>query len=96
MPGKTIKVSEVQGTDQSATQDVAQLPSYVLPAPVYQTLKWVVLVLLPLVAVAYPQLAAIWGWPLSDQVAQTCNVAALALGVLIGVSQLKPVMTGGK
>lgn len=96
MADKTIKVSEVQGTDQSATQDVAKLPSYVLPAPVYQTLKWVVLVLLPLVAVAYPQLAAIWGWPLSDEVAQTCNVAALALGVLIGVSQLKPVVAGGK
>lgn len=69
-------------------EDVAQLPAYVLPSRAYQLCKWTTLVLLPLVAVAYPQLAAIWGWPLSDEVSQTASVAALVLGALVGVSQV--------
>lgn len=69
-------------------EDVAQLPAYVLPSWAYQLCKWTTLVLLPLVAVAYPQLAAIWGWPLSDEVSQTASVAALVLGALVGVSQV--------
>lgn len=82
--------------EEGTQGDVTQLPAYVLPAWAYQLLKWVDLVLLPLVAVAYPQLAAIWGWPLADQVAQTSSVAALAIGVLIGASQLKPHVMGGE
>lgn len=77
--------------DEEKTQevgDVAQLPAYVLPSWAYQLCKWTTLVLLPLVAVAYPQLAAIWGWPLSDEVSQTASVSALVLGALVGVSQV--------
>lgn len=69
-------------------EDVTQLPAYVLPAWAYQLCKWTTLVALPLVAVAYPQLAAIWGWPLSDEVSQTASVVALILGALVGVSQV--------
>lgn len=77
--------------DEEKTQeveDVAHLPAYVLPSWAYQLCKWTTLVLLPLVAVAYPQLAAIWGWPLSDEVSQTASVAALVLGALVGVNQV--------
>ena len=73
---------------KASEEDVTQLPRYVMPTWLYQLCKWVTLVALPLASVAYPQLAGIWGLPMADQVAQTCSVLALVLGVSIGVSQL--------
>ena len=81
-------MDEEKALEAEGVEDVAQLPAYVLPSWAYQLCKWTTLVLLPLVAVAYPQLAAIWGWPLSDEVSQTASVAALVLGALVGVSQV--------
>lgn len=75
------------------TEDITKLPEYILPSWAYHVLKWLALVALPLVAVVYPQLGAIWGWPYGGEVAQTCSIAGLAVGVLIGTSQLKATVT---
>lgn len=77
-----------------AERDVTQLPAYILPGWLYQMLKWVTLVGLPLVGTAYPMLAQVWGWPLSDQISQTSTILALVLGVSIGVSALAPKVRG--
>lgn len=70
------------------TDDVTQLPKYWLPEGVYQGCKWAAAVALPLVGVVYTTLATVWPLPAAPQVAVTAQVAALALGVLIGASQL--------
>lgn len=74
--------------------DITQLPKYWLPEKAYLALKWIALVMLPLLAIAYPTLADIWGWPAGTQVSETCNVIALAIGVTIGASQLKATIGG--
>lgn len=77
------------GIPDEVEEDVSQLPAYILPSWAYLTLKWATLVGLPLVSVAYPALAAVWGWPLSDEVSRTATIAALVCGVTIGISQIK-------
>lgn len=78
--------------DDNKTVDETEVPvdqvprAYWLPGPVYTALKWAVLVALPAIGVFYSALAGIWGLPLADEVSQTCNVAALLGGALIGVS----------
>lgn len=56
---------------------------------VYDVLKWVVLVVIPALSTAYVGLAAIWGWPLSDEVAKTASVICVLLGALLGISTLQ-------
>lgn len=63
-------------------------PRYWLPDAAYDVLKWVALVALPAVGWGYGQLAQIWALPLGGEVTATCSLAALVIGVLIGVSQL--------
>ena len=57
-----------------------------LPSPVYDALKWVVMIVLPALSTAYVGLAAVWGWPLADEVAKTCSVVCVLLGALLGIS----------
>ena len=52
----------------------------------YDILKWVVMIVLPALSTAYVGLAAIWQWPLADQVAKTCSVLCVLLGALLGIS----------
>lgn len=81
--------------DDTKTADVTEVPveevprRYWLPDGVYVALKWAVLVALPAVGTFYSALAGIWGLPLADEVSQTCNVAALLGGALVGVSAAK-------
>ena len=76
------------------TVPVEDVPrTYWLPGPVYTALKWVVLIAIPAVGVAYSALAGIWDLPLADEVSQTCNVVALFGGALIGVSAAKGALT---
>lgn len=63
-------------------------PRYWLSDAAYDVLKWVALVALPAVGWGYGQLAQIWALPLGGEVTATCSLAALVIGVLIGVSQL--------
>lgn len=87
-----IGVKETPG--DVPADDITQLPKYWLPENAYLALKWIALVMLPLLAIAYPTLANIWGWPAGTQVGETCNVVALAIGVTIGASQLKATIGG--
>ena len=57
-----------------------------IPSPVYDVLKWVVMIVLPALSTAYVGLAAVWGWPLADEVAKSCSVVCVLLGALLGIS----------
>lgn len=52
----------------------------------YDVLKWVVMIVLPALSTAYVGLAAIWQWPMADEVAKTCSVVCVLLGALLGIS----------
>lgn len=53
---------------------------------VYDVLKWVVLVAIPAMTVAYVALAAIWEWPYADEIAKTSAAVCTLLGALLGIS----------
>ena len=57
-----------------------------LPDNVYVILKWITMICLPALATAYVGLAAIWGFPYSDEVAKTTAVICTLLGALLGIS----------
>jgi len=57
-----------------------------IPNNVYDVLKWVVMIVLPALSTAYVGLAAIWHWPMADEVAKTCSVICVMLGALLGIS----------
>lgn len=77
--------SEIATVDEEV--EVADVPKmYWLPSSVYVALKWATLVAIPAIGVFYQALAGVWSLPLAEEVAQTCNVVALLLGALIGVS----------
>lgn len=81
---------EERETVDAAEVPVDQVPrAYWLPGPVYTALKWAVLVALPAIGVFYSGLAGVWGWPLAEEVTQTCGLVALLGGALIGVSAAK-------
>lgn len=52
----------------------------------YDVLKWIVMIVLPALSTAYVGLAAVWGWPLADEVAKSCSVVCVLLGALLGIS----------
>lgn len=54
---------------------------------VYDVLKWIALVVIPALAVAYKALAAIWGWPFSEEISMTANIICTLIGTIIGISQ---------
>ena len=57
-----------------------------LPDKIYDVLKWIVLIVIPGLAVAYVGLASIWGWPYADEISKTANVLCTLLGALLGIS----------
>lgn len=57
-----------------------------LPNKVYDVLKWIVIICIPALTVAYCGLAAIWAWPYADEVAKTSAVVCTLLGALLGIS----------
>ena len=52
----------------------------------YDTLKWIVMIVIPAVTTAYVGLAAIWGFPYAEEVAKTSAVVCTLLGALLGIS----------
>lgn len=75
---------EIATIDETEVEDVPK--TYWLPSGVYVALKWITLIALPAVGVFYQALAGVWSLPLAEEVSQTCNIVALFLGSLIGVS----------
>lgn len=61
---------------------------YILPDKIYDAIKYVVTIVLPALSVAYVALAAIWGWPLADEVSRTIAVAYTFLCAVMGISTL--------
>lgn len=59
-----------------------------LPNSVYDKLKWIVLILLPALSVAYTRLAPVWELPYADKISETLAVIAFFIGSLIGVSTI--------
>lgn len=57
-----------------------------LPDKVYDVLKWVVMIVIPAMTTAYVGLAAIWGFPYSEEVSKTSAVLCALLGALLGIS----------
>ena len=57
-----------------------------LPDTAYTAVKWLDLVAIPALTTLYVALAAVWGWPYADQVAQTSAAVCTCLGVLVGIS----------
>lgn len=57
-----------------------------LPSPVYDWMKWIVMIALPALTVAYVALSGIWGWPYADEIAKTSAAVCTLLGALLGIS----------
>lgn len=52
----------------------------------YDILKWVVLICIPALATAYVASAAVWGWPLAEEISKSANIICTLIGALIGIS----------
>ena len=52
----------------------------------YDTLKWIVMIVIPALTTAYVGLSGIWGWPYAEEVAKTSSVVCVLLGALLGIS----------
>jgi len=56
---------------------------------VYDVLKWIALVALDAVGLAYEQLAEVWNLPYGTEIMRTCAILSVLLGTLIGVSSIQ-------
>jgi len=56
---------------------------------VYDTMKWIALIVLPAAATLYKALASTWGWPNAEQIAFTITAIDAFLGAILGVSSLQ-------
>lgn len=68
--------------------EVKDYMTYWLPSGVYDILKWLALIGLPAIGVFYSALAGIWNLPGANEVASTLQVVGLAIGTIIGVSEI--------
>ena len=56
---------------------------------VYDTLKWVALIVLPAAATLYGALASAWNWPNAEQIVYTITAIDTFLGTILGVSSMQ-------
>lgn len=59
-----------------------------LPNKVYDVLKWVAIICLPAFKEAIPALFDVWHIPYGNEIADTLNIIAVLIGMLIGVSAI--------
>lgn len=52
----------------------------------YDILKYVSLIFLDAIGVAYNQLAEVWNLPFGDKIQTTCTILSVLIGTLIGIS----------
>ena len=57
-----------------------------LPDSVYTVLKWLVVICIPALTVAYTGLDACFGWGYADTVAKVSAIVCTLIGSLIGIS----------
>lgn len=55
----------------------------------YDTLKWVALVLIPALGALYFGLSKIWGFPMGEEIVGTLTTIDTFLGTLLGISNVK-------
>ena len=55
----------------------------------YDALKWIALVALDALGIAYESLSQVWNLPFGDEVMKTCTILSVLIGTLIGVSSYK-------
>lgn len=84
-PSTTTKLELPDIPDEVEVKDYM---TYWLPSGVYDVLKWLALIGLPAIGVFYSALAGIWSLPGANEVASTLQVVGLAIGTIIGVSEL--------
>lgn len=53
---------------------------------IYNTLKWIAMILLPAIGTLYFALAGIWGFPFPEEVVGTITAVDTFLGVVLGIS----------
>lgn len=58
----------------------------ILKNKMYDILKWISLIALDAIGVAYKGIAEIWNLPYGTQVMATCSVLSVLIGTLIGIS----------
>lgn len=56
---------------------------------IYDVLKYLALICLDAVGLAYEELAQVWNLPYGEQVYKTCTILAVMIGALVGVSSHK-------
>lgn len=56
---------------------------------VYDVLKWITIVLIPVLGEAYVRLADVWNLPYAQQVNETALVITFVLGAILGISTFK-------
>ena len=59
---------------------------YMISNDTYDTIKFIVTVILPAISVLYVGLAGIWGWPYADEVSRTIAVVYTFLCAIMGIS----------
>lgn len=84
-PSTTAKLELPDIPDEVEVKDYM---TYWLPSGVYDILKWLALIGLPAIGVFYSALAGIWNLPGANEVASTLQVVGLAIGTVIGVSEI--------
>lgn len=84
-PSTTTKLELPDIPDEVEVKDYM---TYWLPSGVYDILKWLALIGLPAIGVFYSALAGIWNLPGANEVASTLQVIGLAIGTVIGVSEI--------
>ena len=84
-PSTTTKLELPDIPDEVEVKDYM---TYWLPSGVYDILKWLALIGLPGIGVFYSALAGIWNLPGANEVASTLQVVGLAIGTVIGVSEI--------
>lgn len=63
---------------------------------VYDSLKWVALMVLPAIATLFSAISMIWGIPYGEQITSTIIAIDTALGAILGVSSIKYVNKAGE
>ena len=56
---------------------------------VYNTLKWVVMIVLPAISTLYFALSGIWGFPYAEEVVGTIAAITTFLGAILGISNVQ-------
>ena len=67
-----------------------------LPDKIYNILKWVTMIVIPGLGTLYSALAAIWGFPLGEQIVSTCTAVTTFICVVMGISKYKYKKQTGK